>query len=153
MLPSRTFIRYFEAYNDNYCTMYVTDHMQGLVKPAISFLELQKMIILKNILLRAVTSRGNSLSMYSQTSQILDKTPSSVTCPRVIESPHMNISSKRTKQYRLLVNLVYALYTRVWSQWTTRQIKWKRIWTIFKHKNKYHKPRLILDTYCMRDLH
>ena len=65
--------------------------MQGLVKPAISFLvqshqELQKKrIIQRNIPLKTTTPRSNPLSVYPQISQILDQTPSSVTCPHVIE--------------------------------------------------------------------
>ena len=65
--------------------------MQVFVKPAISFLaqshqELQKKrIIQRNVPLRTVTTRNNPLSMYSQISQILDETLSSVTCPLAIE--------------------------------------------------------------------
>ena len=71
----------------------VTDHMQGLVKPAISFLaqshqEVQKKELSKQIYPpRGINPRSNLLSVYSQISQILDQTPSSVTCPLVIEGP------------------------------------------------------------------
>ena len=64
--------------------------MQGLVKPAISFLvqshhELQNKNHLKKYTPKNFTPRGNPLGMYPQISQILDQTPSSVTCPHVIE--------------------------------------------------------------------
>ena len=65
--------------------------MQGLVKPAISFLiqshhELQeknhpKKYTPKNYYSKVILL----LSMYLQISQILDQTPSSVTCPHAIE--------------------------------------------------------------------
>ena len=73
---NETFNRYFDAYNVDFCSMLLTAHMQGLVKPAISFLvqrkkknqELQKKkrIIQRNISLRTITPRSNPLCMYSQ---------------------------------------------------------------------------------------
>ena len=47
----------------------------------------KKRIIQRNISLKTTTPRSNLLSVYPQISQILDQTPSSVTCPHVIEGP------------------------------------------------------------------
>ena len=41
----------------------------------------------RNIPLRTITTRSNPVSVYPQIRQILDQTPSSVTCPHVIEGP------------------------------------------------------------------
>ena len=69
--------------------------MQGLVKPAISFpvkshheLQKKKRIIQRNIPLRTYTPMVNPLlSVYSQITQILDQSLSSVTYPHVVEDP------------------------------------------------------------------
>ena len=64
--------------------------MQGLVKPAVSFLvqshhELQKKKESSKEVIHY--SKGNPLSMHPQISLILDQTPSPVTYPHVIEVP------------------------------------------------------------------
>ena len=67
-------ISYPEAYNDDYCSMCVTDHMQGLVKHAIKFLvqchhELQKKNCPKKYAPNNYYSKGQSIKhVLSKTS-------------------------------------------------------------------------------------
>ena len=86
-----TFMRYFKAYNDDYCIMLLTtwrfsetcSKFSRSKSPRVT----KKRIIQRNIPLRTITPRGNPLSIQPQISLILDQTPFSATCPHVIEGP------------------------------------------------------------------
>ena len=92
--------------------------------------------------LRTITPSSNPLSMYPQINQILEQTPTSVTYPHVIKDLEVLktwVLLSEDKAIWIFGISGYALSIKVWSQWVTRQTTWKRIWTIFKHKNKCHK--------------
>ena len=140
-------ISYPEVYNDDYCSMCVTDHMQGLVKHAIKFLvqchhELQKKNRPKKYAPNNYYSKRQSIKhVLSKTSDFRPDTLLNYlsTCYSwTLITKNMIVFSLKTKQFGLLLSLVYAHSTEVWSQWTTKQTTWKWTWTVFK-QTKCHK--------------
>ena len=83
--------KHFDVYNDSCCSMLLTPFRVWWKLQWVFLFKFQritkKRIIQRNIPLRTITRRSNPLSIYSQISQILDQTPSSATCPHVIEDP------------------------------------------------------------------